>query len=218
MLSCDQLKELVPGVFLFPAGLNFWEQKALIRLYQKNKHEMYVPRLRSGHNMNLQMNCFGQHWSAIDYKYHTSRIDVDHKEVKTVHPLLISLAQKFNSYCFPEHAADWDIALCNYYGVNSTLGLHQDNSESAIQLKTGHPVVSFSIGASCEFILGGLTRKSPAQKFCLNSGDVLIFGGVSRLRYHGVGRIYSQSQHSESRIPFSKSLDHGRLNFTLRKY
>jgi alkylated DNA repair protein (DNA oxidative demethylase) len=153
----------------------------------------------------------------VDYGYHDSRVDIDQQDVKVVHPLLTTLAARFAQGCFPEHAAQWDIALCNYYGPTSTLGLHQDNSESATQLKAGHPVVSFSVGASCNFLLGGLTRKSPTQEVRLNSGDVLIFGGPSRLRYHGVSKIYHPEHHTDARIPFMQALQGGRLNFTLRK-
>ena len=56
-------------------------------------------------------------------------------------------------------------------------------------LAAGAPVVSLSIGDSARFLFGGLKRKDPVEKILLESGDVFVFGGPARLRYHGVTRI-----------------------------
>ncbi len=212
------ITEVKKGVFIFPQALSWLEQKTLIKLYKNMQADMYVPELKSGFKMNLKMNCLGSHWSAKDYKYYSIREDVDKQPIKTVDPLLINLAAKFNKLCFPEHDSDWNIAICNYYKTNSTLGVHQDNSESKETLNSGHPVVSFSVGASCNFKIGGLYRKDPTQDIILQSGDVLIFGNESRLIYHGISKmINNQNKYLNSKIPFEKSLDSGRINFTLRK-
>jgi alkylated DNA repair protein (DNA oxidative demethylase) len=47
-------------------------------------------------------------------------------------------------------------------------------------------VVSVSLGVPATFIFGGLERESPKQKFTLQHGDVVVWGGPSRLVYHGI--------------------------------
>ena len=85
------------------------------------------------------------------------------------------------------------------------MGLHQDKDEEALDA----PVLSVSLGDTALFRLGGLDRKGPTRSFKLASGDVMLLGGPSRLRFHGVDRIYEGT---------STLLDKGgRLNLTLRR-
>jgi DNA oxidative demethylase len=84
-------------------------------------------------------------------------------------------------------AAGWpeylpDACLVNRYAPGAGLGLHQDRDE----LDLHAPIVSVSIGASCKFILGGLQRNSPTKSVDLHDGDVMVWGGRSRLVFHGV--------------------------------
>ena len=48
------------------------------------------------------------------------------------------------------------------------------------------PIVSVSIGDTARFVVGGLSRKEPTRPLLLHSGDVIVMGGPSRLRFHGV--------------------------------
>ena len=91
------------------------------------------------------------------------------------------------------------------------MGLHQDKDESRESLEAGAPVVSLSIGDSARFLFGGLKRKDPVEKLLLESGDVFVFGGQSRLRYHGVTRILPGT--GPRHLGFE-----GRLNLTFRKF
>ena len=88
--------------------------------------------------------------------------------------------------------------------------MHVDNSETQDSLR-GKPIVSFSVGASCIFTFGGFNRRDSGLDIRLDSGDAFIFGGASRLRYHGVSKILTTAN------PFNDDLNGGRLNFTLRK-
>jgi len=72
-------------------------------------------------------------------------------------------------------------------------------------------VVSVSIGDTARFLLGGLRRRDPVQAILLESGDVFVFGGPARLRYHGVSRIVPGT------APPMLGVD-GRFNLTFRKY
>jgi alkylated DNA repair protein (DNA oxidative demethylase) len=60
--------------------------------------------------------------------------------------------------------------------------MHQDKDEADLQA----PIVSVSLGLPATFLFGGLTRHDPTQRLLLTHGDVLVWGGPSRLRYHAV--------------------------------
>jgi alkylated DNA repair protein (DNA oxidative demethylase) len=105
--------------------------------------------------------------------------------------------------------ADWpgdpEACLVNIYGPEAKMGLHQDRDEQDFTA----PVVSISLGDDALFRVGGESRGGPTTGVRLRSGDVLVMGGASRLRYHGVARIY----------PGSSTLagEPGRINLTLRR-
>lgn len=75
-----------------------------------------------------------------------------------------------------------DACLVNRYAAGASLGTHQDRDEQDLS----QPIVSVSIGASATFQLGGLKRTEPLRPVPLHDGDVLVWGGPSRLRFHGV--------------------------------
>lgn len=75
-----------------------------------------------------------------------------------------------------------DVCLVNEYRPGTKLSLHQDRDERDFT----QPIVSVSLGASARFVLGGLKRRDPVRRLPLHHGDVLVWGGPARLRYHGV--------------------------------
>ncbi len=78
-----------------------------------------------------------------------------------------------------------DACLVNCYTTGSSLSAHQDMDEA----DRNWPIVSVSIGVSATFLLYGLNRGGTPQQVRLHSGDVIVFGGPSRLIYHGVKRL-----------------------------
>ncbi|HEY8230775.1 MAG TPA: DNA oxidative demethylase AlkB [Rhodanobacteraceae bacterium] len=75
-----------------------------------------------------------------------------------------------------------DVCLINRYEVGTRLTLHQDQDE-----RDRHsPIVSVSLGLPATFLFGGLARTDPQQRVPLVHGDVVAWGGPSRMRYHGV--------------------------------
>jgi DNA oxidative demethylase len=96
-----------------------------------------------------------------------------------------------------------DACLINRYDAKAQMGLHQDRDERDFS----QPIVSVSVGADAEFFLGGLKRTDRTEKILLSDGDVLVWGGVARLRFHGVKspRVGADSATAE------------RLNLTLRR-
>ncbi len=75
-----------------------------------------------------------------------------------------------------------DACLINRYEPGARLSLHQDKDERDF----GAPIVSVSLGLPAIFLFGGLTRSDPARRVALRHGDVAVWGGPSRLAYHGI--------------------------------
>jgi DNA oxidative demethylase len=75
-----------------------------------------------------------------------------------------------------------DACLINRYEAGTRLSLHQDRDEHDL----GQPIVSVSLGIPAVFLFGGLQRSDRAQRVPLAHGDVVVWGGPARLRYHGV--------------------------------
>ncbi|WP_455825206.1 DNA oxidative demethylase AlkB [Pseudomonas graminis] len=75
-----------------------------------------------------------------------------------------------------------DACLINRYVPGAKMSLHQDKNER----RYSEPVVSISLGLPAIFLFGGHERSDKAQKVSLFHGDVVVWGGVDRLRFHGV--------------------------------
>ena len=78
-----------------------------------------------------------------------------------------------------------DACLINRYEPGARLSLHQDKNERDF----ANPIVSVSLGLPATFQFGGLKRNDPVKKFALRHGDVAVWGGPSRLCYHGVSEL-----------------------------
>lgn len=78
-----------------------------------------------------------------------------------------------------------DACLINRYLPGSRMSLHQDKNEEDYFA----PIVSVSLGLPMIFQFGGLARKDKPARLPLNHGDVVVWGGVDRLRYHGVSPL-----------------------------
>jgi len=75
-----------------------------------------------------------------------------------------------------------DACLVNRYEPGARLSLHQDRNERDF----GAPIVSVSLGLRVIFLFGGMERKDSPRRVPLAHGDVAVWGGPARLRYHGV--------------------------------
>jgi alkylated DNA repair protein (DNA oxidative demethylase) len=75
-----------------------------------------------------------------------------------------------------------DACLINRYDPGARLTLHQDKNEREFD----QPIVSVSLGLSATFLFGGFNRADTAVRVKLTHGDVAVWGGPARLRYHGV--------------------------------
>jgi alkylated DNA repair protein (DNA oxidative demethylase) len=75
-----------------------------------------------------------------------------------------------------------DACLVNHYRAGTRLSLHQDRDER----DHAAPIVSVSLGMPAVFLFGGLARADKPARVPLQHGDVVVWGGVDRLRFHGV--------------------------------
>ncbi|MDO9364832.1 MAG: DNA oxidative demethylase AlkB [Methylotenera sp.] len=97
-----------------------------------------------------------------------------------------------------------DACLINRYQVGARMSLHQDKDERDFT----QPIVSVSLGVSAVFQLGCFARTDKVVKLPLDHGDVLVWGGVSRLRYHGVLPL---------KVSHHPAFGEYRINLTFRK-
>ena len=98
-----------------------------------------------------------------------------------------------------------DACLINFYGAGAKMGLHQDKDERDFS----QPIVTVSLGDAADFLIGGAKRSEPSRAVRVESGDVMIMGPPSRMRFHGVRRVFSGT----SPIPHVT----GRYSLTFRK-
>jgi alkylated DNA repair protein (DNA oxidative demethylase) len=75
-----------------------------------------------------------------------------------------------------------DACLVNRYEPGARLSLHQDKDERDYR----QPVVSVSLGLPATFQFGGMKRGDRPRKVLLAHGDIVVWGGPSRLVFHGV--------------------------------
>jgi alkylated DNA repair protein (DNA oxidative demethylase) len=203
---------VAPGATWLRAWLPPAEQQALAaecRAILDGPIGGYVPTVRGGGKMRVRMACLGRHWNPLTYRYSATRDDCDGAAVPPLPSHWAALAAALAREAGFELAPD--VCLINQYGNDGRMGLHQDKDESAGSLAAGRPVVSISLGDTARFLFGGLRRRDPVETLLLESGDVFVFGGAARLRYHGVARILPGSGPPALGCA-------GRINLTFRQY
>ncbi|WP_274423486.1 alpha-ketoglutarate-dependent dioxygenase AlkB family protein [Chelativorans sp. YIM 93263] len=200
MLSLPNGVRHVPGYF------DREEQEALLTDIRQVAAEapLYVPQMpRTGKSMSVRMtNCGALGWltdKERGYRYQGTH-PITGKRWPAIPERLLALWEQVSHYPHPPQAC-----LVIFYDSSAKMGLHQDRDEEVFDA----PVVSVSLGDACLFRVGGMSRSGKTVSFRLESGDLLVLGGEGRLRYHGVGRIYSGT------CDLLKS--GGRINLTLRR-
>ena len=97
-----------------------------------------------------------------------------------------------------------DACLINRYAPGTRLTLHQDRDEDDHVA----PIVSVSLGLPATFLFGGFARGDKTVRAPLAHGDVVVWGGVDRMRFHGVLPVHD-GRHER--------LGAQRINLTFRK-
>ena len=125
----------------------------------------------------------GQHWPAMPQSFQT----------------LARTAAAEGGYTFEP-----DACLINKYEPGAKLSLHQDRDEHDFSA----PIVSVSLGLPAVFLFGSTKRTGPIRRMQLKSGDVVVWGGPSRLVFHGVAALRDGEHELTGRA---------RINLTFRK-
>jgi alkylated DNA repair protein (DNA oxidative demethylase) len=97
-----------------------------------------------------------------------------------------------------------DACLINRYQPGARMSLHQDKDERDF----GSPIVSVSLGLPAIFLFGGPERSDRPRRFRLEHGDIVVWGGPSRLFFHGVAPL-ADGEHN--------LLGRQRINLTFRR-
>jgi DNA oxidative demethylase len=178
------------GLKFLPAHFTASEQAQLVETLRERAREapFFTPIMpRTGRPFSVRMTNLGPlGWVADRAGY---RYQPTHPETGKPWPAM------------PQIIA----CLVNYYQEGAKMGLHRDADEEDFAA----PVVSISLGDTAIFRIGGNERGGKTETLKLASGDVLIMGGESRLRYHGIDRVLSGTS--------TLLKDGGRINLTLRR-
>ncbi|MET9385584.1 alpha-ketoglutarate-dependent dioxygenase AlkB [Streptomyces sp. NPDC002928] len=200
---------VAPGAVHVPDWLDARHQRELLdacRGWARPPAGLRTVGTPGGGTMTARQVCLGWHW--YPYAYARTVVDGDGTPVKPFPAWLGELGRRAVADALGPAAAagaGYDIALINFYDGDARMGMHRDADE-----QSDAPVVSLSLGDTCVFRFGNTeTRTRPYTDVELRSGDLFVFGGPSRLAYHGVPRVHPGT------APPGLGLT-GRLNVTLR--
>lgn len=177
-------EELCPGAVVL-RGFALQSQEpvfaALHRITAKAPfRHMVTP---GGFRMSVAMtNCGSCGWVSDRTGYRYDALDTDSGQSWPAMPkVFLALAQEAAASAGFENFAP-DACLINRYQPGARLSLHQDKDERDF----GQPIVSVSLGIPAIFLFGGSRRDDQPMRVPLEHGDVVVWGGPARLRYHGV--------------------------------
>lgn len=158
-----------------------------------------------GHKMSVAMtNCGALGWVTDRFGYRYQGIDPQCGRAWPEMPVsFLELADHAASEAGYEGFVP-DACLINQYEVGAKMSLHQDKNERDFR----QPIVSVSLGIGAVFLFGGMERSAVQQRVALQHGDIVVWGGESRLRYHGVLAL-KEGEHAV--------LGRRRINLTFRK-
>ena len=139
-----------------------------------------------GLRMSVAMtNCGALGWVSDRRGYRYDPVDPDSGRAWPEMPAALRSAARAAAAAAGFDGFDPDACLVNRYEPGTRLSLHQDRDEQDFT----QPIVSMSLGLPAVFLFGGLKRRDPTVRVPLCHGDVVVWGGPSRLRHHGVMAI-----------------------------
>ena len=202
-----------------PSRETMAEGAVLLRGFARPFEAELVPALRAivkqapfrhlitpgGHRMSVAMtNCGKVGWVSDPSGYRYDAVDPESGQPwPQMPPVLRRLAADAAAEAGFSNFAP-EACLINRYVPGAKLSLHQDKDE----LDFAAPIVSVSLGLPAIFLFGGLKRNDPTRRYRLAHGDVAVWGGPSRLFYHGVAPL-ADGEHG--------LLGRQRINLTFRR-
>jgi DNA oxidative demethylase len=201
----DAQTQIAPGAVL----LHGFAREADADLLQATRSVMAQAPLRhwqtpGGYTMSVAMsNCGALGWVSDPSGYRYAALDpVSNQPWPTMPACLLDLARRAAAQAGYANFQP-DACLINEYVPGAKLSLHQDKDEKDLRA----PIVSLSMGLPAVFLFGTPSRKDRPQRYRLAHGDVVVWGGPSRLAYHGVAAL-ADGEHA--------LLGRRRLNLTFR--
>lgn len=145
----------------------------------------HMPTKRGYRVAAAMTNCGAVGWVSDETGYRYSPVDpMTQLPWSALPPAMQQLARDAAQAAgYPNFCPD--IALINRYHAGVGMGMHRDDSERSFHA----PIVSISLGLPAVFLWGGFNRQAAYEKLNLLHGDVLVWGGADRLRYHAVRPI-----------------------------
>ena len=154
----------------------------------------------SGQRMSVAMsNCGRLGWVSDKSGYRYATLDPLRQQAwPTMPATFMALAQQAADEA---GYADFrpDACLINRYEVGTRLSLHQDKDERDFS----QPIVSVSLGVPAVFLFGGGRRQDRPARVRLEHGDVVVWGGPSRLNFHGVAELAGASHEATGPYRFN---------------
>ena len=158
-----------------------------------------------GHRMSAAMtNCGALGWVTDARGYRYSAHDPTSGQSWPEMPAVIRELARNTALEAGFTGFDPDACLINRYAPGARMALHQDRDEQ----DHSWPIVSISLGLPVTFQFGGLSRSDRPEHVPLQHGDVLVWGGPARLRFHGVLPL------KDGHHPLTGA---ARINLTLRR-
>lgn len=158
-----------------------------------------------GFRMSVAMtNCGELGWVTDRTGYRYDAIDPESSVGWPAMPVVFSEVARAAASAAGYPAFSPDACLVNRYEPGAKMSLHQDKNERDM----AEPIVSVSLGLPAVFQFGGLERSDKPIRIPLDHGDVVVWGGPARLRFHGVMTLKGGSHTRTGAI---------RYNLTFRK-
>lgn len=177
--------------------LRGWAQAAQAQWLEAVEAVLAVQPFRSsrtpgGRSMSVRMsNCGAWGWVTDQAGYRYSATSPDTGLPWPAMPAFLRSQAQAAALAAGYAEYDPDACLINQYRPGARMGLHRDEDERDPKA----PIVSVSLGLPCTFLWGGLERGQPVRRLALLHGDVLVWGGSTRLAYHGVQPL-PEGQHA----------------------
>lgn len=191
----------------YPGWLSGSEQRALVADLRAvvAQAPLFSPMTPHGRPVSVRMTSAGRFgWVSDRRGYRYSALDPDSGQPWPPLPAPFADLATQAAAAAGFDGFTPDACLINRYAPGARMGLHQDRDERDL----AQPIVSVSLGLPAVFLWGGLRRADRTVRVPLLHGDVVVWGGVDRLRFHGIAPL------PEGHHPLTGAQ---RINFTLRR-
>lgn len=159
-----------------------------------------------GYQMSAAMSSCGAYgWVTDRHGYRYSALDPHSNQPWPAMPALFGELAERAARSAGFARFEPEACLINRYTTGARMGLHQDKDEQDFNA----PIVSISLGAPITFLFGGANRSDQTSRWLLEHGDVVVWGGESRLHFHGVTPLGKKASHPQTGAV--------RYNLTFRK-